>query len=1100
MRRIPFSTRRITVALTFLGCLLAPLAAAATCGNGIVEGGESCDLGVSNGDAAACCTAACALRAAGSTCRPAAGVCDVADTCDGVTPECPTVLGRNIALLGTATQSSTLGSDTQAANAIDGNTDGNIVNGSVTHTSAGSDDWWEVDLGTVQALAEIRLWNRTDCCGGRLSNFYILLSDDPFVSGALADVLAQPGVEAIFHPGAAGVSASFPVDRAARYVRVQKSTDVLQLAEVEIFAQSDGKAAAGSECRATAGVCDVAEQCNGFDNDCPADARLGSSSECRPSLGSCDISEFCDGTAVDCPADTFVPAGTPCRSADGSCDLPESCDGASAACPDDVLRDAGYACRAASAFGDVGETCDGSSDECPADAGICAGQLDTTFAGGFVRRQVPGYGIYLPHLAEQADGSIIAAASAESDTGEDILVFRVRADGTPDPAFGGDGVAVLSIDEYNLATTLALQDDGRIIVAVEFYTESDGPFFRLVRLLPDGSLDPDFGVAGVASHPGTADFWKLNGIIIEADGDIIGIGASDDASLALLRFDPEGQPDLTFGSGGVASHEPAAFSFQPEDVALQPDGKLLIMGNGQIDGFVGWDFMVVRLNADGTPDTSFGNAGLVASHVTFRDFARSLVLQPDGKIVLVGDTGPHWSNRTATVMRYQSNGQLDTGFGSGGIAFAPHSTIVEDIQAGARLTNGTIVAGGTVAFPDRPFLVFFRDDGSVATDVGEAGFVVVPALDGEHTPARSLLATRGDDIIIGGGWGFDDDTAPLLLARFHGRCAGEAWLGYKAKAPKLDASGIALPDGNQLLPPWSVALTDALIAGDPDGRENYEIGKVQQLARRARLHGGWLGQDADAAYVRYAARLAKEGAGPPTGDTFPKARKHVSRTWDLENEWGTIRVTSKKAQALLLPTAIDPVTPPLAPPPADPFLCYAVKATKDITDQTPNGGTGSGKLRRDLQAFVRDAADFCAVASDGNPAFAGTGVEGSCLVQLGKPVELCNRASMAPAAPPRETNAAGIDDITATPGDSLLCYSVKLATKVVDPLVAAALGAAIGDKVTPKQSKAPALSSSEGNPLQSTPGAGFPAPRLVDTKGQAVVCVQTQVTDVSELR
>ncbi len=66
--------------------------------------------------------------------------------------------------------------------------------------------------------------------------------------------------------------------------------------------------------------------------------------------------------------------------------------------------------------------------------------------------------------------------------------------------------------------------------------------------------------------------------------------------------------------------------------------------------------------------------------------------------------------------------------------------------------------------------------------------------------------------------------------------------------------------------------------------------------------------------------------------------------------------------------------------------------------------------------------------------------------------------------------------------------------------MAAALGAAIGDKVTPKQSKAPVLSSAEGNPLQSTPGAGFPAPRLVDTKGQAVVCVQTQVTDVSDLR
>lgn len=1100
MRRVPSPSRLTPAAAIVLGCLLAPVAALATCGDGVVDGGESCDLGALNGDDSSCCTAGCELRAGGAICRPAAGVCDVADTCDGASPECPTVAGRNLALLGTATQSSTLAADTQAANAIDGNTDGGISNGSVTHTNAGSDDWWEVDLGSVQSIEAIRIWNRTDCCTDRLRDFYVLVSDVPFVSGVLADVLVQPGVDAIFHPGAAVVTNDFTVGRTARFVRIQQAYNVIHIAEVEIFAASDGKAAAGTECRASAGVCDVAEQCNGFDNDCPADLRLASGSECRPAAGPCDVTEVCDGTGVACPADVFEAPGTPCRSADGSCDLAESCDGASAACPVDVLRDAGYACRPASGFGDVAETCDGAFDECPADAGICAGQLDTTFAGGFVRRAVSGYGFRLTDMVEQADGAIIALATAESDTGEDIAVFRTLADGTPDPAFDGDGVAVLSFDVYDIATALAVQDDGRIVVVVESYSEMDGPFFRFVRLLPDGSLDPDFGVAGVASHPATPDFWTLNGVVIEADGDILGVGATYDAPLALVRLDAGGQADLALGSGGVASHDPAVFSFQPEDVVLQPDGRLLVLGNGQTDGFIGWDFMVVRLNADGTPDTGFGNAGLVRTHVAWRDFARSVLLQPDGRIVLVGDTGPNSSVRTVTTMRYDSSGQLDPSFGSGGIAFAPHPTISEDINAGTRLANGTIVAAGRFGYRDRPFLVHFRGDGSVATDVGDAGFVIPPPLDGEDTVPRAVLGTRDGKLLVGGDWGNDNDTASLLLARFHGRCESEAWLGYKAKAPKTDALGVALPDDNQLPAPWSVNLEDGLIAGDPDGRENFEVGKAQQILRRAQLHTGPLAGDPGAAYVRYAARPAKEGAGAPTGDAFPKAVKHVPRTWDLDNELGTIRVTSKKARAVLVPAAVDLDTSPAAPAGADTFLCYAVKATQDVTEQTPDDGTGSGKLRRNLQAFVADGADFCALASDGSPAFAGTSAAGTCLVNLGKPVELCNRVSLAPAAPPRETTAGSVDDVAATTGDSLLCYSVKLATKVTGASVAATLGTAIGAKVSPKQTKAPVQSAKAGNPLLTTPGANFPAPLMLDTKGQAVVCLQTQVVDVSELQ
>jgi Domain of unknown function (DUF1929)/F5/8 type C domain len=142
--------------------------------------------------------------------------------------------GTNLALGRTATQSSTL--YTSAAAAVDGNRDGNFANASVTHTSNTAQPWWQVDLSSSQTLDSIKLWNRTDCCGDRLSNFYVLVSDQPFSSTDLMTTLGQPGVTGYYTPGQAGPSISINVGRTARYVRVQLAgTNFLSLAEVEIF-------------------------------------------------------------------------------------------------------------------------------------------------------------------------------------------------------------------------------------------------------------------------------------------------------------------------------------------------------------------------------------------------------------------------------------------------------------------------------------------------------------------------------------------------------------------------------------------------------------------------------------------------------------------------------------------------------------------------------------------------------------------------------------------------------------------------------------------------------------------------------------------------
>jgi hypothetical protein len=145
------------------------------------------------------------------------------------------VAAANVALNQTATQSTTYGSAV-AGLAVDGNTDGNFLNNSVTHTQSNAEAWWHVDLGAVRSIAWMNLWNRTDCCGDRLANFYVFVSDNPFQSTSVSATLQQAGVRAFYFAGPAATLTSFSVGQTGRYVRVQLTgQNYLSLAEVQVF-------------------------------------------------------------------------------------------------------------------------------------------------------------------------------------------------------------------------------------------------------------------------------------------------------------------------------------------------------------------------------------------------------------------------------------------------------------------------------------------------------------------------------------------------------------------------------------------------------------------------------------------------------------------------------------------------------------------------------------------------------------------------------------------------------------------------------------------------------------------------------------------------
>ncbi len=341
------------------------------CGNGVVDPGESCDLGVANGAPGSCCLGNCQLVGAGTVCRASTGGCDPEETCNGTSPTCP---ADAISPAGTTCRAAAGVCD--VAETCDGTSSACAADAKSTaecRASTGPCDVPEVCDGvddtcptnvfrpsTFACRASAGVCDPAENCTG----ISALCPADAKSTGVCRAAAGTCDVA----ESCDGVGADCPPDtlRAAGFT-CRASGGACDPAEtcsgVSPSCPADVLAPSGTVCRAAAGVCDVAETCSGASAGCPADAK--STATCRAAAGPCDVAESCDGVGNDCPADQFAPTTVTCRAAAGVCDVAETCTGTGAACPADAKSTA--VCRAAVGACDVAESCDGVGDACPAD-------------------------------------------------------------------------------------------------------------------------------------------------------------------------------------------------------------------------------------------------------------------------------------------------------------------------------------------------------------------------------------------------------------------------------------------------------------------------------------------------------------------------------------------------------------------------------------------------------------------------------------------------------------------------------------------------------------------------------------------------------------
>jgi uncharacterized delta-60 repeat protein len=237
------------------------------------------------------------------------------------------------------------------------------------------------------------------------------------------------------------------------------------------------------------------------------------------------------------------------------------------------------------------------------------GSVDASF--GTVTTMVNALSSFAAALVSQPDGKIVTAGAIVSGVPvvpipSDFLLVRYNANGSPDESFGSGGFVVTDIDaSYDYAVAIALQPDGKLVVA-GVTDNGSHPDFALVRYNPDGTLDYTFGRGGkVITDVGSGSYDYASGLLPEPDGKLVVAGQSYDGTthaFALVRYNPRGGLDATFGRGGKVTTtiggSAAAFS-----LVRQPDGKLVAAGSARAGDSTA-DFALVRYNANGTLDAA----------------------------------------------------------------------------------------------------------------------------------------------------------------------------------------------------------------------------------------------------------------------------------------------------------------------------------------------------------------------------------------------------------------------------------------------------------------------------------------------------------------
>lgn len=396
-----------------------------------------------------------------------------------------------------------------------------------------------------------------------------------------------------------------------------------------------------------------------------------------------------------------------------------------------------------------------------------AGDLDAGFgAGGKVTTDIFGDFDGVVSVLVQADGKIVAVGNA----GAFCAVIRYDNLGNPDPTFGAGGMALIGFDGGR-ALDAALQTDNKIIIVGRIGGIDSFADFAVSRLDANGNTDAAFNGGGLVLTNLSGDFDAATAVAVQADGKIVvagranGIGST--ANFGIVRYNASGNLDGTFGAGGIVTTDFFGDTDVASDLAIQTDGKIVVAGdakNGAANGFA-----LARYDASGNLDAMFGAGGKVSGdYGGGNDTGNALVIQPDGKIVVAGRAG-NLANSDFGVARFDVSGNSDAAFGNGGIRLINFFGDGETANALALQTDGRLIVAGTITNVAATLdfgLARLNANGNLDAAFGAGGKVSTDFLGNDD--GSGTLAIQTDGKILMGGFANNGSETDFALARYDG--------------------------------------------------------------------------------------------------------------------------------------------------------------------------------------------------------------------------------------------------------------------------------------------------------------------------------------------
>jgi uncharacterized delta-60 repeat protein len=404
------------------------------------------------------------------------------------------------------------------------------------------------------------------------------------------------------------------------------------------------------------------------------------------------------------------------------------------------------------------------------------GALDPGFSGdGKVTASFPGAAQSVVNRVKQQPTGKLAVAGYQRDASLDLsmTVARFNSNGSLDTDFSGDGMrAITFTGGESIGWSLANSPNDKTVVAGSVINSGNWDF-ALARLTDSGALDTGFGTGGLVSTAiGSGNNEALD-VFVHSDGRIKAAGYSNSGGtnyrdFAMAAYNAAGALDITFGSGGKVTT-----NIGGDDIAFimlqQPDNKFVVAGYSTVVATGIRSFAIARYSATGSLDTGFSSDGKLTT--TFPNNVSSeiygITRQRDGKLVAVGCAGPD-----IALARYTNSGALDTGFGTNGLVVTNYNTGDDCGYSVIQQFDGKLLVSGYArnGSVDDFVLVRYNSNGTLDTDFGTAGKLATSM--GGSAGALSAIEQLDGQVVAAGVSGtqmalvrylFDDDDGDTIV-------------------------------------------------------------------------------------------------------------------------------------------------------------------------------------------------------------------------------------------------------------------------------------------------------------------------------------------------